>query len=127
MFLITAPDGRCLLEQRPPDGVWGGLWTPPERPATTAVTDLCREFCIDADDLGEAQPGEPFRHTFSHFHLDIEPVFLRLQRPVTGVAERPDRCWYAPGGAGAPALGLSAPAARLLAKLSSMAPARTSE
>jgi A/G-specific adenine glycosylase len=28
-LLVAAPDGRLLLERRPPAGIWGGLWTPP--------------------------------------------------------------------------------------------------
>ena len=28
-FVVVDPDGACLVEQRPPRGVWGGLWSPP--------------------------------------------------------------------------------------------------
>ena len=118
MFLVTDPAGRCLLEQRPARGLWGGLWTPPERGADTTPDELCDELSIPPDDVASCRTGTGFRHTFTHFHLDIEPVYLSLTRPASGIADRPDRCWYDPGGDGPrPALGLSAPAARLLQSL----------
>ena len=52
---VQLHEGRVWLVQRPPQGVWGGLWTLPE---------------VDAP-RGEALPA--FRHTFTHFHLDIMP------------------------------------------------------
>ncbi|MEQ8486561.1 MAG: A/G-specific adenine glycosylase [Pseudomonadales bacterium] len=110
MFVITDPQGRCLLERRPARGLWGGLWTPPERPAETTVPALCGEFGIDQEAVADSRGAEPFRHSFTHFHLDIEPVYVRLTRPATGVAERDDVHWYAADDA----LGLSAPAVRLL-------------
>ncbi|MEQ8857015.1 MAG: A/G-specific adenine glycosylase [Pseudomonadales bacterium] len=115
MFVVVDSGGRCLLERRPLEGLWGGLWTPPERPAETTVGSLCDEFTIAADDVEDSRTGEPFRHTFSHFHLDIEPVFVRLVRAGLGVADRDDVCWYdAANDAGGPSIGLSAPAARLV-------------
>ncbi len=115
MFVVTDPAGRCLLEQRPADGLWGGLWTPPERGADDTVEALCRQYGIAAEDIQDTRTAPVFRHTFSHFHLDIEPVFVRLGRRASGVAEGDGVCWYLPGDGGdRPALGLSAPAARLL-------------
>ena len=117
MFLITDAAGHCLLQQRPQAGLWGGLWTPPERAADATAAAVCGEFRIDLDDLQGERFGALFRHTFTHFHLDIEPVYLTLRATAGGIAERPDLCWYHPTAAGQPLLGLSAPAAKLLASL----------
>ncbi|HEX7037594.1 MAG TPA: A/G-specific adenine glycosylase [Pseudomonadales bacterium] len=118
LFLLIDPTGRCLLEQRPARGLWGGLWTPPERSADTSAAELCAELAIATDSIAAVTHAAAFRHTFSHFHLDIEPVYVRLARAPTAAADRADLCWYAPGESnGAPALGLSAPAARLLKSL----------
>ncbi len=110
LFMLRDPDGRFLLERRPDGGIWGGLWSPPERPADTTPPALCQELGVEP-----ASPGirceAPFRHTFTHFHLDIEPVYLDV-RPAA-VTDRPDLYWY--DAAGEAAIGLSAPAARLLA------------
>ena len=55
------------------------------------------------------------RHTFSHFHLDIEPVELTLPKAAARVADGADEFWYR---LDAPArLGLAAPVKRLLQAL----------
>lgn len=115
MFLVVDPDRRCLLEQRPAQGLWGGLWTPPERGADYSVGRLCDEFGIGAADVVGSRSGPVFRHTFTHFHLDIEPVYVDLAHAPAAVADRADVCWYDAGAAdAAPTIGLPAPAARLL-------------
>jgi A/G-specific adenine glycosylase len=115
MFVIVDPGGRCLLERRPSEGLWGGLWTPPERAADHDDETLCRELGIPPGARAETRAGDTFRHTFTHFHLDIEPVFVRLTGTTPGVADREDLCWYDPAAEDARALGLSAPAVKLLA------------
>ncbi|MGB5251746.1 MAG: A/G-specific adenine glycosylase, partial [Sedimenticolaceae bacterium] len=55
------------------------------------------------------------RHTFSHFHLDIEPIEILLNRPGSAVMEAQTRLWYnlrTPR-----SVGLAAPIARLLAEV----------
>jgi A/G-specific adenine glycosylase len=115
LFVVRDPAGRCLLEQRPHKGVWGGLWTPPERPTDTTVDGFCQEFRIPPNAVAATRSGPHFRHTFTHFHLDIEPVFVRLDRSVHEVTGANDVCWYGNTPTEQPELGLSAPAARLLA------------
>jgi A/G-specific adenine glycosylase len=118
MFLLVDPGGHCLLQRRPPSGLWGGLWTPPERPPEASVADVCAEFAIRPENIATMRAEAPFRHTFTHFHLDIEPVYVTLAAAPATAADRPDVCWYHPAAAGRPSLGLSAPAAKLLATLS---------
>ncbi|MFU8815992.1 MAG: A/G-specific adenine glycosylase [Pseudomonadales bacterium] len=117
MFVIRDGAGHCLLQQRPPDGLWGGLWTPPERAVDASVSALCAEFGINLEDVQGQHHGATFRHTFSHFHLDIEPVYVTLRGRAGGIAERADVCWYHPSASGQPRLGLAAPASKLLATL----------
>jgi A/G-specific adenine glycosylase len=117
LFLLMDSAGRCLLEQRPERGVWGGLWTPPERAPDADAAAVCGELGIAADQIATAHSGTAFRHTFTHFHLDIEPVFVTLRGIAPVVAERSGLCWYHPDAAAGRALGLSAPAAKLLASL----------
>jgi len=112
MFLFVDAAGACLLERRPPEGLWGGLWTPPERPADTSLETACREFGIASQTVVRHHNAPAFRHTFTHFHLDIEPVYVFLTRRPDVVSDGEDRLWYA---ADAPSpVGLSVPAAKLL-------------
>ncbi len=113
MLVIESPLGGILLHQRPATGIWGGLWSLPE-------------LSVDADAdahvagrFGEIQarsvwPG--FRHTFTHFHLDIQPVHLRLMRHPH-LIEEAMHVWYHPD---RPVdLGLAAPVKALLSRLNS--------
>ena len=113
MLMVLSPQNELLLEKRPPVGIWGGLWSLPE----------CREESVlkawPRVHLG--RPGRvagrwPIRrHTFSHFHLDIEPVVIRLNNCATCVLEGETRVWY--NTANPDGRGLAAPVARLIDEL----------
>ena len=115
MFLFHDARGACLLERRPPSGIWGGLWTPPERSSDTVGAQAAREFGFEPIDLLGERTAPMFRHTFTHFHLDIEPVYLRVSGPPRSARDRDDLRWYAPGNSDA--IGLSAAAQKLLGSL----------
>ena len=129
LLLAVAPDGRLLLERRAPTGVWGGLWVPPalaepelERPVADAAADWCRQRL--GTGAARLEMLAPRRHSFTHFHLDIDAALLHLPRmqvppagaagPVTAerVAEEPGALWVDPTQPGD--LGLPAPIRRLL-------------
>ncbi|WP_295881152.1 A/G-specific adenine glycosylase [uncultured Thiohalocapsa sp.] len=116
LLLAMAPDGRLLLERRPPAGVWGGLWVPPalaalDRPLPEAAADWCRERL--GADLARLEMLPPRRHSFTHFHLDIDAALLHLSATPVRLGDEPTAAWVDPGEPGD--LGLPAPIARLLA------------
>ena len=113
MYVIAAHTGAFLLERRGADGVWGGLWTPPQRSEDCSPMEICRELGIDEQSVVQRRVGSVFRHTFSHFHLDIEPVYLVLDEKPGQVAEGDAIRWYRP--AGTQPVGMPAPAVKLLA------------
>ena len=115
MYVIASRSGACLLERRTGGGVWAGLWAPPERAADCTVEEICREFGIDPGSIAERSAGPKFRHTFSHFHLDIEPHYLVLSKEPALVADDDRVRWHRPGQA--QAVGLPAPAVKLLARI----------
>ena len=80
MLIIQDNNNHILLLQRPPSGIWGGLWVPPQidkilPDKTIIIEHVKHEFGIE---LTELENGDAFRHTFSHYHLDIQPVFASL-------------------------------------------------
>jgi A/G-specific adenine glycosylase len=104
---------RVLLEKRPPQGIWGGLWSFPE---TDDISNfdaaLNGQLLTDAKDL---QRWSALRHTFSHYHLDITPVLIPLDRQHVSIMENERWHWYdlrRPD-----ELGLAAPVKKLLEKL----------
>jgi A/G-specific adenine glycosylase len=113
MLMIRGIEGRVLLQQRPPVGVWGGLWGFPE----CAVGGNAREFCRKQFGLKvivePAWPSVP--HSFSHFHLAITPRPARVIGSGGQARENNATVWYnlkAPD-----ARGLAAPVKRLLQQL----------
>ncbi len=92
MILLRDRQGQVLLQQRPPFGIWGGLWGFPEcDPAEDAGT-WCRttyglEIALDT-------PWPPLQHRFTHFRLDITPIPAHLMRSNTKVMENTNTVWY---------------------------------
>ncbi|MCR9278180.1 MAG: A/G-specific adenine glycosylase [Pseudomonadaceae bacterium] len=115
MFVVRAPSGAVLLEQRTGKGVWQGLWNPPERALQTSAESLLMELGLNQADCLEVQGGSAFRHTFSHYHLDILPTFITLEKQPAAIAEADTRRWHLPEAQGGnEAIGLSAVAVKLL-------------
>ena len=76
MLVLRDNDNRILFEHRPPAGIWGGLWSLPECAVNESVSRHCRDrLGVRVENLSA---GQTFRHTFSHFHLDIVPVHGEL-------------------------------------------------
>ena len=110
-FVLVDPAGVCLVEHRPPTGIWGGLWSPPDRDARETVDAFLDEAGVDARLVDEVRAADAFRHAFTHYDLDVEPVYVRLKSRPAAVREDAAR-WIDPHDH---RLGLSTVAARLVA------------
>ena len=110
MLLFCSPAGEVLLTRRPSEGLWGGLWSFPEVEDESGGRTLCLDWfrCEPA----RVEAWDPLRHTFSHYHLDIQPLKLHLPQLEGGVMEGDSRLWY--NWRSPERVGLAAPVARLL-------------
>lgn len=79
MLILEDQEGRVLLERRPPSGIWGGLWSLPEIDPAYGAEEL-QEACEQnlGIDCTEPELIRGFRHTFSHYHLHIQPARLSV-------------------------------------------------
>ncbi len=106
LVLQRASDGAILLERRPPEGIWGGLWSLPEFADTeTLETWLATRL----GRLPESESLAPVEHAFTHFRLRIHPRRVQVADADT-VADGAHRDWYTPGGGPG---GLPAPIRRI--------------
>jgi len=113
LLLVRNAAATVLLMKRPPSGIWGGLWSPPECGVEDDIADWCRRRL--GCEVREESRWPPLRHTFSHFHLDIHPVLLRISGAGRAVMDDAESVWYNP--AKPKNLGLAAPVQRLLNQL----------
>jgi len=107
--ILENTGGELLLEKRPPAGIWGGLWGFPECAPEEDISDWVRQK------LGYRPLSitykTPCRHTFSHFHLHIQPVHVTVDE--NSVVNESDRyCWYIPRSN--KSIGLAAPVKKIL-------------
>jgi A/G-specific adenine glycosylase len=91
IMLIPMWQKQLLIYKRPPSGLWGGLWGFHEVEQVEQIIE--RASKLGFNDI-QQQTLSSFRHTFSHFHLDIQPVVLHLkQQPVAQIMED-TQMWY---------------------------------
>ena len=104
MLVLQNHQGELLLQKRPPSGIWAGLWSFPELNPEIEPAFHWRK----------KSTGEMFRHTFSHYHLDILPVYGDFES-FNALADDSGTVWFNPT---KPAkIGLAAPVSKLIDSL----------
>ena len=83
IVLILTDGRRVFLERRPPTGIWGGLLTLPEGGVAEAREFARRYGCR----LLSMQAMTGLRHSFSHFHLNIQVLLCTVEVQSSLVAE----------------------------------------
>lgn len=79
-IIFTNPHNEVLWVKRPPSGIWGSLWCLPEIAVENEAAlrrELQQKYAIAADCRLEQLQG--FRHTFSHYHLELQPVRVQAE------------------------------------------------
>jgi len=109
MLMVVNHVGEVLLQKRPSQGIWGGLWSFPEvgmdeKAATVVGTALYG-----------METWTPFRHTFSHYHLDITPVKAFTAHESHAFRDNNQWCWTSV--TSMTPLGMPAPVMKLLGQL----------
>jgi A/G-specific adenine glycosylase len=108
LLFMQRTDGAIHLVRRPEQGIWGGLWSPPEFDSRQALEQSIAARTGNAAMLRE---GTPLLHVFTHFDLLIHPMWARVEA-ASAVAEGAAMLWY--NADLDPRVGLPAPIAHLL-------------
>ena len=89
--LLLECEGRVLLEQRPPVGIWAGLWSLPELPVDGDLAAYVGgRFGVVA---GPVEPLPAIDHGFTHFALTMHPLRVPVADWPAG-AQMPGVEWF---------------------------------
>jgi A/G-specific adenine glycosylase len=114
MLVARRDDGTVLLERRPAQGIWGGLWSLPEFPDVASA----EQYCLAQLRQRTAAPaaGNVLHHAFTHFDLAITPLHVSCTGGAgadgAGVMDGDGRLWY--NAALPERIGLPAPVQQLI-------------
>ena len=111
VWVLIRRDGALRLVQRPPQGIWGGLWGFPEFPDLAAAISA---MSVRAGTPPEFSRLTAVNHSFSHFDLTITPLLFD-ELGAAGIEDE-SSVWYNPHTP--PAIGLAAPVADLIRAVS---------
>jgi A/G-specific adenine glycosylase len=77
VMLVARRASEVLLVQRPPSGIWGGLWCLPEFEHRDAAAQYAASTLASARLV--AAPLPDIAHSFTHFDLVITPVVAKCR------------------------------------------------
>lgn len=91
-MVIATYDGKVLMMRRPATGIWSGLLSLPEAGSAQAARAWVRRT-LGAKLPDKLSSGATVRHTFSHFHLEIKPLVIKLERAPRVVRDSQNLIW----------------------------------
>ncbi|MBL1292487.1 MAG: A/G-specific adenine glycosylase [Thiotrichales bacterium] len=113
MLLLRNEKSEILLQQRPPSGIWGGLWCFPQCEINNDIQSWCKKHL--GLSINNTVTGNSFSHTFSHYRLHITPIYAKSGKTTHSVMETAPQLWY--NRQQPQSLGLAAPVSKLLRQL----------
>jgi len=94
--MISNNKGELLLQKNPPTGLWGGLWIFPQCDTADCINQALEKLGVNTQDY---RVLDVKRHTFSHFHLDYQPIEVNVGAVDVfqdRVCEKDNQVWYNP-------------------------------
>lgn len=83
---------QVLLEKRPPVGIWGGLWSFPECSIEEDIKKWCKDVLNFKVIAMKSLPD--FKHVFSHFQLNITPIYIYQYDQKNRIMDSQQYIWY---------------------------------
>lgn len=117
LLLMDTKQKKILLEKRPMEGIWGGMWSLPECEASANLRKQIKSsFASIIAEVKKIEMWKPFRHTFTHYHLDIHARLIEVSSKINPSTKKLNPYkWFHINKA--LQLGLPAPINRLLTSL----------
>lgn len=113
--IIENEKGEVLLQQRPPSGIWGGLWCFPEiDPGVSPSQVLNQTYGLSVLALTKRAV---VKHSFSHFQLNIQPLHITIEGGQQLLNDTNSLSWVVPGAG--QKMGLPAPVVTIMNELTS--------
>ena len=115
LLMLTSEKNEILLEQRPEHGIWGNLWSFPQCQTLDDIELWLIKNYFNNKNTITMLPE--FRHTFSHFHLNITAVQIQIKTSKTfAINEKKNNgfVWYQPSKA--LKLGMPTPITKLISQ-----------
>lgn len=107
-MLLWVRNNHVLLQRRPAQGIWGGLWSLPEFETYDTLAQFCTNQGVEL--RPEAQLAT-LQHTFTHYRLNIHPWLLNVE-DTTNEPAGPDQNWLSMDAL--ETVGMPAPVSKLL-------------
>jgi len=93
-LVIQYHKAGVLMEKRSTSGIWGGLWSLPEIDLDEDIIQTCQQrWELEVVQINELAA---FRHTFSHFHLDISPCMITVNTLPRQINDAASYQWQHP-------------------------------
>ena len=90
--VAQSSDGKLLLEQRDKRGIWGGLWSFPEKDTFKELQNHCNLTNIFISN-SQKQLSQ-IKHSFSHYKLIIYPHLIQCKQNLDVIADNNKLKWY---------------------------------
>lgn len=99
VMLVVVDREEVLLEQRPGQGIWGGLLSLPELNRLVVeevneagdMTQTLGQAIASFGEMERAEKLQDFSHTFTHYKLHVSPCLIKLKSGRSRKATSPYR------------------------------------
>ena len=94
VMLLLVQDNKILLEQRPQEGIWGGLLSLPEFSDQEELLSYLQSQGVEFSTKKDLIKMAAFEHIFSHFKLHIQPFLYQTKKPQELQQLSPNKSYY---------------------------------
>ena len=92
LMLLHRHEDQVLLWRRPPNGIWGGLWSLPEVDNEAAI-ELWQQSFLSRVQASKTIQQNIIHHQFTHYSLDISLAIIELESLPENISDTDNYVW----------------------------------